>query len=79
MKTADIVLTINGHQFDAVAHYEYEKGCKGATEDGLQIEPDVEPYVNIYGVFIAGIACDVKVMLPKLVMDDLEAEILEEI
>ena len=79
--TYETVLDIGGSDFDIVCFYEYTKGCKGSWADGLQVEPDEEPVVEISSIKLNYAQPDEpddfqEIDLPYPIIRNLEAEAL---
>ena len=43
----DHYLEINGHEYQARTEYDYTPGYKGSFQDGLQVEPDEDPEIEL--------------------------------
>ncbi len=69
-------ININGYEFDCIVDYEYIKGCKGSTENGVPMEPDEQPYIEMGQVYIFEERWEL-VDIPESAMKDTLDEILE--
>lgn len=75
----DTHIEIAGHQFACRVAYRYYAGSQGATDGGLQIEPNEASSVEIERVNINhGGNLFFEIDLPQIVLDDIAGEILEE-
>lgn len=69
-------ININGYEFDCIVDYEYIRGCKGSTENGVPIEPDEQYCIEMGQVYIFDGRWEL-VDIPEKAMKDTLDEILE--
>lgn len=81
MSNFNTSIDINGHEFDISVAYTFYNGSLGARNDfGVPMEPDEQPSVEIADVYIDldNNRKFTKITLPIVIIDEIEAEILED-
>ncbi len=72
------IIKINGFEYEAEIGYDYTPGCKGSTENGVPMEPDEGPTVEINSIKLIEPGNSFGIDLPEAVREEIEDEILAE-